>query len=430
MKKLSNITKLSTVALIVTSILGCGSETDSSKLAKEVELEKLRENGTIIETVSIENSQVRLKAGETHQLIATGIDSNGDSRDITDELTWQTSDESIAKISSSGLLTALKNADSSQGLLTITATTINDIFDEEEISISDVAASSISLKQIAPASGSINTCMPARISADITYADGYIAQNSIRGVTFSIDEDSTARINNQGIIYTSAANIENTTVTGTINNVSGELVVTADLVNLESLNLIVAEETVDEITLNVGEQIQLAAQATYDESVSEQAVNINPSVNWSVINAGLVGLSENISTDEGDNATILALKPGVTQLIGSCGPKQKIATLVIEGNDDLNSIQINEGNSEYTISPSESLDLQLTANYNSSPQSLNVTEFATWSTNDSNLITAKLINPGTQQAAFRVTSKANNLGTAVITVTYDSQVSSTLINIE
>ena len=127
MKKLSNITKLSTVALIVTSILGCGSETDSSKLAKEVELEKLRENGTIIETVSIENSQVRLKAGETHQLIATGIDSNGDSRDITDELIWQTSDETIAKISSSGLLTALKNADSSQGLLTITATTINDI---------------------------------------------------------------------------------------------------------------------------------------------------------------------------------------------------------------------------------------------------------------------------------------------------------------
>ena len=125
-----NVSKLFSISLIVSAILGCGSETDSTQLAKEVELEKLRQEGTIIESLSIENYQVRLKEVDTHQLKVTGIDSNGESRDVTNEITWQTSDESIAKINSNGLLTALKNSPSSQGLITISATTINDISDD------------------------------------------------------------------------------------------------------------------------------------------------------------------------------------------------------------------------------------------------------------------------------------------------------------
>ena len=429
MKNFLNVAKFSAVSLITASVIGCGSETDSSKLARELELEKLRATGTIIETVNIQNNQVRLKAGETHQLSATGIDSNGDTRDITNELTWKISDDTVARISASGLLTALKNSEATQGLITVTATTINDIFEEEQISISDTPASSIELKQILPSEGAINTCIPAEISADITYEDDYVALNSTRGISFSLDANSTAEINEQGIIYTSSANIEKTTITGKIDNISGELVITSDPSNLKKIELLHNKEAIDELNFNVGERIQLTAQATYDESVSSKPVNINSSIKWSVINADFVGLTEKNSVND-DSSTILALKPGVTQLIGSCGNKQEIVTLVIDGNAELNSIQINNGTEEYEISQTETLDLQLFANYTSNTEPLNVTEFADWSLNNSSLITAELINLGTNKATYRITSNSNAVGTAVISVAYDSEISTILVNIK
>ena len=80
--------KLSVTALFIISVTGCGSESDTTDLAKAIQLDKLRSEGTIIESVKIVGDQQRLKPGETLQLSATGIDSNGDKRDITSELTW------------------------------------------------------------------------------------------------------------------------------------------------------------------------------------------------------------------------------------------------------------------------------------------------------------------------------------------------------
>ena len=251
-----NVSKLFSISLIVSAILGCGSETDSTQLAKEVELEKLRQEGTIIESLSIENYQVRLKEGDTHQLKVTGIDSNGESRDVTNEITWQTSDESIAKINSNGLLTALKNSPSSQGLITISATTINDISDEKQISIADVAAESINLKQVIPATGSINTCTPARVSADITYVDGYTALNSLRDINLSVDENTTAKINQQGFVYTSAAAVESTVITAAIGNVTDQLSV-VDPSNLKEINVSFNSEQDSELNISVGDRINL-----------------------------------------------------------------------------------------------------------------------------------------------------------------------------
>lgn len=425
-----NVSKLFSISLIVSAILGCGSETDSTQLAKEVELEKLRQEGTIIESLSIENYQVRLKEGDTHQLKVTGIDSNGESRDVTNEITWQTSDESIAKINSNGLLTALKNSPSNQGLITISATTINDISDEKQISIADVAAESINLKQVIPATGSINTCTPARVSADITYVDGYTALNSLRDINLSVDENTTAKINQQGFVYTSAAAVESTVITAAIGNVTDQLSVVADPSNLKEINVSFNSEQDSELNVSVGDRIQLAAKAVYQNGNSEQTEDISSSIKWSAINSNFIGLTPKSIDDSDSTASFLALKPGTTQLLADCGTKQKITTVQIEGDAELDSLEINDGSSEYSISPLGTIELKLFANYSSNQSSLNVTEFANWSINNSNLVTTKLVNAGTAQAGYRVTSTSNTLGTVLITVQYDTEISSVLINIE
>ena len=146
MAKLHTLPKLSIIAVLLTSIVGCGSDSESADLVKAVTLEKLRTEGTIIESVTIENDQTRLRAGEKHQLSATGLDSNGETRNVTNELTWTSSNTDIATVSNSGLVTAVANLSANQGIITITGTTINDISGDGEMSISDEAVTSIQLK--------------------------------------------------------------------------------------------------------------------------------------------------------------------------------------------------------------------------------------------------------------------------------------------
>ena len=54
----------------------------------------------------------------TQQLTATLVLADGSTRDVTDTATWTSSDESVATVDSSGLVTAV-----AEGTATITATT-------------------------------------------------------------------------------------------------------------------------------------------------------------------------------------------------------------------------------------------------------------------------------------------------------------------
>lgn len=417
--------KLSVSALLIFSITGCGSESDTTDLAKAIQLDKLRSEGTIIESVTIVGDHKRLKAGETLQLSATGVDSNGDTRDITNELTWESSNPNIATVNGNGMLSAVSSTTANQGVVTIKGTTINDIYGEGEVSVSDVAVKDINLKKAASIDSDINTCIPAQITADINYVDGYTSLNTTRGISFSVDDTSTARIDSDGILYTSAPESETTTVTGKIANVLGELTITADPKNLNSIEIIANDEPTEQINLNVGDRFKVSANATLITQESN-AVTINDTITWTQIDTSYIGI-----TNEGENkGTLLALKPGVTQLIGSCGPKQKIASIEVSGNDDLNNLQINDGSTLLTMTPLGSINLKLTANNSTGTSSLNVTEFADWSLNGSNLVNSELINIGTENTVYRLTSNNNDVGSFIISATYDDQRSSIQINIE
>jgi len=424
----NNFQELSFLAVLPVCIVltGCGSDNNSDELAKAVTLESQRAQGTIIETVTIHQDNIRLKAGETHQLSASGVDSNNETRDITNELTWESSDISIATVNSAGLITAVANSNVNQGIVTITGTTINDISGEGEISVSDVAVASINLKQKTPSSGSINTCIDAYISADIGFEDGYTSLDTIKDMSFSLNSDSNAVITSEGALYTSAKELERVTITGHIEDITGQLTVAADPVNLESLDVLYGEEITKLVTLNIGERIQVNGQASLAQNVSTELHNIDNSISWSQENDEITGI-----TNSGVNkGSIIALSPGVTTLIGSCGGKEAKATIEVKGESTLDSLVINDGNDVITLESSESIELVLTANYSSEPKSLNVSEFAQWNLNGSELFNVELTALGTDQASYKLTSSANNTGSAIISATYGNLISSVRINVE
>ncbi|WP_165726169.1 Ig-like domain-containing protein [Pseudoalteromonas sp. SA25] len=424
MAKLHTLPKLSVIAVLLTGIVGCGSDSESADLVKAVTLEKLRTEGTIIESVTIENDQTRLRAGEKHQLSATGLDSNGETRNVTNELTWTSSNTDIATVSNSGLVTAVANSSANQGVITITGTTINDISGDGEMSINDEAVTSIQLKQASPETGNINTCIDASINGDVTYADGYTSLNTVKDMSFVLDDTTTATIDSDGTLYTSSAEIETTSVTARIGDITSQLIVTADPVNLENIDVLVNDVATDLIILNVGSRLQVNAQGNLVNEKS--AFDIDSTISWSVPNTNNVG----ITTEDSENVTLFALKPGVTQLIGTCGGKQQVVAVEVTGSATLDSIQINDGESPLTLVPLQTIDLTLTANYSTSPSSLNVTEFADWSLNGSDIVSAEIIDPGTNQALYRIASKSSANGTAIVSVTYDGLINNTQINIE
>ncbi|WP_143764402.1 Ig-like domain-containing protein [Cognaticolwellia mytili] len=420
--------KSSIIALLLTCTLltSCGSDNNSDELAKAIDLETQRSQGTIIESVTIVGDHTRLRVGENHQLSATGIDSNDDIRDITNELIWSSSDTSIATVDSKGLVTALANSAINQGVVTITGTTINDIFGTGEMSVSDVAVTTINLKQIQPMTGSINTCIKASIKGDVSYADGYTSLNTVRDINFSLDNDTSAIIETDGTLYTSAAVIEHTIITAKTGNISGQLTVTADPVNLESLNILLDDEAVNLITVNIGERVLVNGQASLNSDVTTTNFIINDTISWSQAETGYAG----ITTKDDNKGTIFALKPGVTQLIGTCGGKQSIATLEVKGEANLDTIEINDGNDTISLAPLNSIELTLTGNYTSTPTSLNISEFSEWSINGSSLINAELINLGTNEATYKITSTSSTTGIAIISASYDGMTSTVKIDIE
>ena len=117
-------------------------------------------------------------------------------------------------------------------------------------------------------------------------------------------------------------------------------------------------------------------------------------------------------------------------MIGSCGGKEAKATIEVKGESTFDSLKINDGSDTITLAPSESIELILTANYSTAPDSINVSEFAQWNLNGSDLFDAELTDLGTDKASYKLTSSANNKGSAIISVTYGNVISSVRINIE
>lgn len=402
------------IYLISLLLSACGSDNDSKALAQAVFLESQRAQGTIIESVTIIGDQTRLKPGETHQLSASGIDSNGDQREITNELIWSSNDETIATVNNKGLVTAVASSSVNSGIVTIVGTTVNSIYGEGEISVSDAKVNGIILKQKTPESGNITTCIDASIHGDVSYEDGYLSLNTIKDMTFTLNEETNAIINENGILSTTSEFIENITVEAKIENVTDTLTVIADPTNLDEINALVDNKITTLIAMNVGERIQVNSQASITTDESEYDIDNN--ITWLTDEPGKIGITNN-----GDNkGSVFAIKPGIAQLSGACGNKSSNTVVDIKGNADLAEIIINDGASSITLVKNQSVDLILTANYTTEPASLNVSEFAAWNTFDSNLINTEFIYAGTNAVRYRVTNVSNEVGTAIILATYDN----------
>ena len=230
-----------------------------------------------------------LPKGETEQLRATGVLSDGTTENLTDAASWASSSGDVASVSSSGLVTALTT-----GVTSVTATYLSLISNTKSLDVIPAVLQSLSLS-------TPNSSLPKGESQQLTatgsFSDG--STGDLTGaVTWSTSTPSMVSVSPSGLataVGTGSATITATDPTSLISSTTSFNVVSAVL---QSLIL-----SVPNASLPKGETEQLAATGVLSDGTTEDLTN---AVNWATSSGGVASVSS--------SGLVTALTTGVTSI--------------------------------------------------------------------------------------------------------------------
>ena len=154
-------------------------------------------------------------SGTQLHLSATGQNATGQLADITQYAAWSSSDQSVAKVSSTGLVQAL-----SQGTATITAS-LDSINQTAKFTVTAPSLSSIT---VSPSNPSIPFGANQQFTAAMKFSDGS-TKDATSVVTWSSSNTSAATISSSGLA-TIVAPGKTTTISASLQSVSGNTLLT------------------------------------------------------------------------------------------------------------------------------------------------------------------------------------------------------------
>ena len=243
---------------------------DEFKLMTQEEYDKIPKT-TLVSSITLDKTTAELAKGETLQLSATILPEDAENK----ELSWSSSDETVATVSATGLITALAT-----GSATITATTTDgsNLTATCAVTVYSTAAESISLSKSA---AEIKVGGSLQLTATIlpeTAKD--------KTVTWTSSNVAVAKVNSNGFVTgvkAGKAIITATTNDGT--NLTATCEITVQPIYVSSITL-----NYTEYTIELTEQKTLQLKATVEPSNAS-----NKSVTWkssdtSVATVGNTGL--------------------------------------------------------------------------------------------------------------------------------------------
>jgi trimeric autotransporter adhesin len=354
-------------------------------------------NASDLKSISIEPANGSIAPGTTVSFTATGTFDNGSTLDLTGQVTWSTSDASIAKFIGVGEAEGI-----AAGAVTITAT-LGSESDSVPLTVTNATIQSITLT---PYAQTIPTGWHQVFTATGLFSDSS-SQNISAVVQWSSNNPSVATVkSNYGTVYAASQGTANINASFSYAGASatGTAPLTVSSAVLQSISLNPASAV-----LAPGAARQYNAVGTWSNGSSQSII---PYATWS---------SSNNSVAEVNSAGLVTGESeGVATITAQQGSLSATASVVVEGSA-LISIQITPQGTPVPAGIEESL--QATGSF-ADGQSLNLTSAVTWTssspsvatisnTNESNGVVTG-IAPGTTTitAVFAGVS-----GTATLTVT-------------
>jgi uncharacterized protein YjdB len=247
-------------------------------------------------SISIAPSTISVAPGTTAQFIATGTYSDNSTQNLTNSVTWASSDSSIVTVSSTSPTAGLAKA-VANGTATVTAV-LGSISGAADVTVTSASATSI---VVSPTNVSLPLGLHQQFTANATFSDG--TNQDITGVaTWKSSSGTVASITTSGLA--TARNVGTINISAIFGGVSDSTPLTINAANLSSISIQPRNATIAE-----GTRIQLAAIGTFNDGGTR---DITHQANWSSSDPTVVAIGAL-------NGSTFGLAPGLVTITAALG---------------------------------------------------------------------------------------------------------------
>ena len=345
-------------------------------------------NAATLSSISVSGG-ASLAAGLGEQLSAMGTYTDSSTQAITSQVSWQSSDSTIATVSSSGMLTSLK-----AGTVTITATMFS-VNATASVTVTSAVLTSISVGTPSPSIASGST---EQLTATGVYSDNS-TQPLTTQVAWSITDPTVATVSGAGLL--TALKAGSVTVTATSGAVSGTGTVVVNGASLASITI-----TPMAFSIASGQSKQLSAVGVYSDGTSHDVTN---QVTW---NSGSTSYATVSSA-----GLVTGVSAGSANITATLDTKTGSATATVSA-ALLTSIVVTPGMASIATGQTQSFTA---SGIFSDGSTTDITNSVTWSSTATNFATVDPtgLATGVSAGASTITASSGSAtaGTAVLTVT-------------
>jgi uncharacterized protein YjdB len=322
-------------------------------------------SNAVLSTIEITPNLENIPRGYTVPFIATGIYSDSTTNDLTADVTWQSSNTSVATVSNStgttGQVTTL-----TAGPVTLTAT-LDGIHGDLPLTVVAVTLSGIS---VTPENLTLDKGLTRQYKATGVFSDSTMIDLTA-SVTWSSGNTAVASVVNSGITKgaVTAVSAGTTAIAAAINSVTGSASVTVADSQLNSIDI-----TVSSSSLASGTTLQLTAVGSYQDGTTR---DITASVVWASSDNAIA----TVGSVAPDNGLLTAIAEGQVTisayLNGVVGDESITVTAAT-----LTSLTVTPGNSTMPTGITESYKA---VGHFSNGTDQDLTSTVTWSVDDTSV---------------------------------------------
>ena len=255
-----------------------------------------------LQSITVSPSAPSLTLGQSQQMLATALYSDGSNKDVTMSATWSSSDAAVASVNNAGMVQA-----KAQGSATITAT-MRGVHGSAKLAANSSAATMTGLT-ISPASAAVGVGATLNFSAHSTMSD-VSSQDITQSVGWSSSDSTVASVDNNGVM--TAIKTGSTTITATSGSFTAASVVTVTPATLQSLSVLPGTGSVA-----AGELQQFSAYGIYSDNSQQDLTNL---VSWDSSDASVATVQAGLAQ---------SLKSGSSTISASFDGKNASATLQV-----------------------------------------------------------------------------------------------------
>jgi len=215
-------------------------------------------------SISITPVNITLAPGTAQQFIATGNYSDNSTQNLTGNVSWSSSDTSVATVSSTAPTTGLAKAVSG-GTVSIMATT-GSVSGSTSVTVSSATPTSISISPLNPTQP---LGVSQQFTATATFSDG--SSQDVTSVAKWSSSSNVANITASG--FESSSNVGTTTISALFGGVSGSSLLTVNAANLSSIAIQPVNGSIAQ-----GTKQQFTAIGTFNDGSTR---DITHAVTWS-----------------------------------------------------------------------------------------------------------------------------------------------------